>query len=264
MAPDPIHAAAGTDPIIQVTDLKKSFGQVQVLKGIDLRIARGEVTFFIGPSGGGKSTLLRCINFLETPSSGEIIFDGQRLCGAHQGRFIESGASTLRAARMKMPMVFQQFHLFAHRTVLENVIEGPVHVQRKNRDEAIDLAFGVLKDVGLAHHADHYPDQLSGGQKQRVAIARALAMQPKAILFDEPTSALDPELVAGVLDTIRTLAQTGMTLAIVTHEMGFARKLADTIHFVADGEIIESGSPDMILGSRSNGRIADFLRAVER
>ena len=251
-------------PILEVRALEKSFGAARVLKGINLRIQPGEVSFFIGPSGGGKSTLLRCINFLDMPSGGEIHFDGERLCYQDGVVFRSRPEAQLRIARRKMPMVFQQFNLFAHRTVLENVIEGPIHVQRRRRDEVISEASAILQQVGLGKRLGYYPDQLSGGQRQRVAIARALAMKPKVVLFDEPTSALDPELVAGVLDTIRTLADAGLTLAIVTHEMAFARKLADTIHFVADGVILESGTPDAILGATGSSRIADFIRAVER
>lgn len=251
-------------PILQVRGLRKSFGALQVLKGIDLQIEPGEVSFFIGPSGGGKSTLLRCINFLEIPTGGEIHFDGERLCHQHGDVFRTRSEAQLRLARRKMPMVFQQFNLFAHRTVLENVIEGPIHVQRRGRDEVIAEAGDILRQVGLHQRLGYYPDQLSGGQRQRVAIARALAMKPKVVLFDEPTSSLDPELVAGVLDTIRALADAGLTLAIVTHEMAFARKLADTIHFVCDGAILESGKPEDILGAAGNSRIASFIRAVER
>ncbi|WP_279606902.1 amino acid ABC transporter ATP-binding protein [Burkholderia anthina] len=253
-------------PIIEVRGLEKSFGNLDVLKGVDLSIRTGEINFFIGPSGGGKSTLLRCINFLDVPTGGEIRFEGESLCGHEGGSFRVKPEARLRVVRRKMPMVFQQFNLFAHRTVLENVIEGPIHVLGCARDLAIADAEAILAEVGLAQRLDHYPDQLSGGQKQRVAIARALAMKPKVVLFDEPTSALDPELVAGVLDTIRTLADAGMTLAIVTHEMSFARKLANRIHFVADGVILESGSPDVILSANhdAQGRIGHFLRAVER
>jgi ABC-type polar amino acid transport system ATPase subunit len=264
LKPETTPGAGPLAPILEVRALEKSFGAVKVLKGIDLRIQPGEVSFFIGPSGGGKSTLLRCINFLDMPSAGEIHFDGERLCHHDGAAFRTRPEAQLRIARRKMPMVFQQFNLFAHRTVLENVIEGPIHVQRRPRDEVIGEASEILQQVGLGKHLGHYPDQLSGGQRQRVAIARALAMKPKAVLFDEPTSALDPELVAGVLDTIRTLADAGLTLVIVTHEMGFARKLADTIHFIADGVILESGTPDAVLGAAGNSRIADFIRCVER
>ena len=264
MKPDQDRATLASPPIIEVRGLEKSFGAVKVLKGVDLRIQPGEVSFFIGPSGGGKSTLLRCINFLDMPTGGEIHFDGERLCHQDGATFCARPEAQLRIARRKMPMVFQQFNLFAHRTVLENVIEGPIHVQRRHREEVVSEASDILHQVGLGQRLGYYPDQLSGGQRQRVAIARALAMKPKVVLFDEPTSALDPELVAGVLDTIRTLADAGLTLAIVTHEMAFARKLADTIHFVADGAILESGTPDAILGAAGNSRIANFIRAVER
>ena len=264
MKPDLNGKANPSTSILEVRALEKSFGAVRVLKGIDLRIRPGEFSFFIGPSGGGKSTLLRFINFLDMPTGGEIHFDGERLCHQDGATFRTKPEAQLRIARRKMPMVFQQFNLFAHRTVLENVIEGPIHVQRRQRDEVISEASAILHQVGLGNRLGYYPDQLSGGQRQRVAIARALAMKPKVLMFDEPTSALDPELVAGVLDTIRTLADAGLTLAIVTHEMAFARKLADTIHFVADGVILESGSPDSILGATGNSRIADFIRAVER
>jgi ABC-type polar amino acid transport system ATPase subunit len=258
------HRPDAPGPLLIVRALEKRFGELRVLKGVDLSIMPGEVSFFIGPSGGGKSTLLRCINFLDRPSGGEISFDGTRLCHQDGNIFYVTRESQLRIARRKMPMVFQQFNLFAHRTVLENVIEGPVHVQLRHRDEVLSEACAILKEVGLGERLDYYPDQLSGGQRQRVAIARALAMKPKLVLFDEPTSALDPELVAGVLDTIRTLADAGLTLAIVTHEMAFARKLADTIHFVADGQILESGKPDAVLSERGDSRIADFIRTVER
>ena len=250
------------EPILQVRGLKKSYGALTVLKNIDLTVHQGDVTFLIGPSGGGKSTLLRCINFLARPNGGEIRFDGQRLCHDDQGHFRVAPERELRHARSEMPMVFQHFNLFAHRTVLENVIEAPVHVQRRPRAEAVAEAMETLALVGLAEKRDHYPDQLSGGQKQRVAIARALAMKPKLILFDEPTSALDPELVSGVLDTIRSLAERGMTLIVVSHEMGFARKLADRIHFVCDGVLMESGTPDEIFARPKSERLASFIRTV--
>ena len=250
------------EPILQVRGLKKSYGALTVLKNIDLTVHQGDVTFLIGPSGGGKSTLLRCINFLARPNGGEIRFDGQRLCHDDQGHFRVAPERELRHARSEMPMVFQHFNLFAHRTVLENVIEAPVHVQRRPRAEAVAEAMETLALVGLAEKRDHYPDQLSGGQKQRVAIARALAMKPKLILCDEPTSALDPELVSGVLDTIRSLAERGMTLIVVSHEMGFARKLADRIHFVCDGVLMESGTPDEIFARPKSERLANFIRTV--
>jgi ABC-type polar amino acid transport system ATPase subunit len=252
------------DPILQISGLHKAYGDTKILRGVDLTVQRGEVIFLIGPSGGGKSTLLRCINFLETPCAGEITFTGERLCHQDNQVYQQVDESRLRMARSKMPMVFQQFNLFSNRTVLENVIEGPVHVLRRSRQEAIAEARAILDKVGLSARLDYYPDQLSGGQRQRVAIARALAMKPELILFDEPTSALDPELVSGVLDTIRQLAQEGMTMIIVTHEMNFARKLADRICFVADGGILESGSPEQLLaGSAKNSRIASFIQSMQ-
>lgn len=250
------------EPILQIRGLRKSYGTLTVLRNIDFSVRPGDVTFLIGPSGGGKSTLLRCINFLAQPNGGEIRFDGQRLCHEEHGHFRVAPERDLRRARCEMPMVFQHFNLFAHRTVLENVIEAPVHVQGRSRAEAVDEAMETLAMVGLADKSDQYPDQLSGGQKQRVAIARALAMKPKLILFDEPTSALDPELVAGVLDTIRTLAERGMTLIVVSHEMGFARKLADRIHFVCDGILMESGTPEEIFSQPKSERLASFIRTV--
>ena len=229
---------------------------------MNLEVHPGEVTFLIGPSGGGKSTLMRCMNFLDVPSAGEIVFGGRRLCHEDGRVFHAAPERVLRAARSEMPMVFQHFNLFSHRTVLQNVIEGPVMVQRRRREEAVAEAEAILRRVGLGDKLGHYPDQLSGGQKQRVAIARALAMRPRLILFDEPTSALDPELVAGILDTIRSLADGGMTLIVVSHEMGFARKLADTVHFIADGTILESGPPERIFDSPANSRVTGFIRSI--
>ncbi|UVK47780.1 amino acid ABC transporter ATP-binding protein [Mesorhizobium sp. AR07] len=248
--------------MLQVSGLAKSYGAQTVLSGVDLTVHQGDVTFLIGPSGGGKSTLLRCINFLTRPNNGAIQFDGQQLCHRDASGFAVAPERVLRRARSEMPMVFQHFNLFAHRTALENVIEAPIHVQRRPRKEAMDAALETLALVGLAEKRDHYPDQLSGGQKQRVAIARALAMNPKLILFDEPTSALDPELVSGVLDTIRSLADRGMTLIVVSHEMSFAKKLANTIHFVCDGIVMESGAPSEIFGNPKSERLTNFIRTV--
>ncbi|MCA1444163.1 amino acid ABC transporter ATP-binding protein [Ensifer sp. IC4062] len=250
--------------MLRIEELHKSFGALNVLKGVSLSVRLGEVAFLIGPSGSGKSTLVRCINFLETPTAGTIKFEGETLCGMRNGAFYVAPEKKLRAARSHMPMVFQQFNLFAHKTVLQNVIEGPIQIKGSRREEAIADAMRLLGDVGLREKVDYYPDQLSGGQKQRVAIARALAMHPKVILFDEPTSALDPELVTGILDTIRGLANKGMTLIIVTHEMGFARKLADVVHFMADGHIIESGPPDQIFDRPESPRLSSFIRSILR
>jgi ABC-type histidine transport system ATPase subunit len=232
------------EPLLSVRGLQKRFGSHEVIKNIDLEVSPGSVTFLIGPSGGGKSTVLRCMNFLETPSAGEITFAGERLC------------------RAQMPMVFQHFNLFAHRTALENVIEGPILVLGRSREQAVADGRELLRRVGLLERADAYPAQLSGGQKQRVAIARAVAMEPSLILFDEPTSALDPELVAGVLDTIRTLAEENRTMVVVSHEMAFARRLADRVHFVADGVIAESGSPDEIFDAPKSERLKQFIRSI--
>jgi ABC-type polar amino acid transport system ATPase subunit len=255
-------SSPGAEPLLRVSGLSKSFGALSVLKNVDLTIQPREVTFLIGPSGGGKSTLLRCINFLETPTGGEIVFGGKRLCHDGASGFEMAPERALRAARSEMPMVFQQFNLFRHRTALQNIIEGPVIVRRKPREQAIEEARELMRRVGLAEKLDFYPDQLSGGQQQRVAIARAMAMQPRLILFDEPTSALDPELVAGILDIIRTLAEEGMTLVVVSHEMGFARKLATRIHFVAQGTIMESGTAEQIFDAPANPRLASFIRSI--
>jgi ABC-type histidine transport system ATPase subunit len=256
-------AAKVVSPLIEVRALHKTYlGGPPVLRGVDLRVAPGEVSFLIGPSGGGKSTLLRCINLLETPSSGEIWFGGHRLCHEPGGVFATAPERAIRAARVQMPMVFQQFNLFSHRTVLENIIEGPVIVKRRPRAEAVAEAHALLARVGLPNKADAYPAELSGGQKQRVAIARALAMQPRLILFDEPTSALDPELVSGVLEIIRSLAEEGRTMLVVTHEMGFARKLADRVHFVCDGVIEESGTPSEVFDAPRSARLRGFIGSI--
>jgi ABC-type polar amino acid transport system ATPase subunit len=251
-----------SEPLLSVRALRKSFGPLEVLKGVNISVHPGEVTFLIGPSGGGKSTLMRCMNFLDMPNAGEIVFDGRRLCHEDGNLFHAAPERVLREARSEMPMVFQHFNLFSHRTVLQNVIEGPVMVKGRPRAQAISEAEEILRRVGLHDKLDHYPDQLSGGQKQRVAIARALAMRPRLILFDEPTSALDPELVSGILDTIRALAEEGLTLIVVSHEMGFARKLADVIHFIADGVILESGPPERIFDNPENSRLTGFIRSI--
>jgi len=260
LAPRPAGEDGG--PVLSIRRLRKRFGSHEVLKGIDLDIPTGRVTFLIGPSGGGKSTVLRCVNFLEMPTAGDITFAGERLCHEENGKFRHAPEAVLRHARAQMPMVFQHFNLFSHRTVLENVIEGPVIVQKKPKAQAIEEARAVLKRVGLIEKCDAYPAQLSGGQKQRVAIARAVAMQPRLILFDEPTSALDPELVSGVLDTIRALAEEGRTMIVVSHEMGFARRLADRVHFVVDGVIAESGPPAQIFDAPENDRLKGFIRSI--
>lgn len=253
-----------TNSLIQVRGLRKRFGHEEILHGIDLTVEAGKVTFLIGPSGGGKSTVLRCLNFLERPTGGEVSFAGERLCGEENGQFFCAPESVLSRVRAQMPMVFQHFNLFNHKTVLENVIEGPVFVQKRDRQEAIARAEDILHQVGLRDKMHQYPGQLSGGQKQRVAIARAVAMQPKLILFDEPTSALDPELVTGILDIIRNLAEQGRTMVIVTHEMGFARHLADRIHFFCGGVIAESGTADELFKSPRTERLKSFIGSIIR
>jgi len=239
--------------MIELQDVQKSFGANRVLKGISATIKKGEVVCIIGPSGSGKSTILRCINGLESYEAGNITVDGA---------LVNNQASSIKLIRTQVSMVFQKFNLFPHRTALENVIEGPVYVKGEARQQAIARARDLLASVGLADKEDAYPPQLSGGQQQRVAIARALAMQPTAILFDEPTSALDPELVGEVLGVMRKLALSGMTMVVVTHEMGFAREVADRVLFIDDGIIVEQGPASELLNHPQHPRTKDFLRRV--
>jgi polar amino acid transport system ATP-binding protein len=239
--------------VIAIHDVRKSFGTNLVLDGISLEVTQGEVVCVIGASGSGKSTLLRCVNGLESYDSGEITVGGRR---------VDRDKRHIVAIREKVAMVFQRFNLFPHRTALENVIEGPVYVKREPRAAAVERARALLVRVGLAGKEDEYPHRLSGGQQQRVAIARALAMQPQAILFDEPTSALDPELVGEVLAVMRLLASEGLTMIIVTHEMGFAREVADRAIFIDGGKIVEQGSARAVLTSPQHERTKDFLRRV--
>ena len=239
--------------MIRITDVCKNFGPLEVLKDVSVRVEAGEVVVVIGPSGSGKSTLLRTINGLETIRSGEILVDGIS---------VHTGKKSLHAARQLTGMVFQQFNLFNHKTVLENITMGPVHVQKKTRLEAETIARELLLKVGVPEKADVYPSKLSGGQQQRVAIARALAMHPRVMLFDEPTSALDPEMIAEVLDVMKRLAQDGMTMVVVTHEMGFAREVADRVIFMADGAIVEEASPDDFFNRPQNERTRLFLSKV--
>jgi ABC-type histidine transport system ATPase subunit len=249
-------------PIISVRGLHKQFGVMPVLRGIDFDVQAGQVIFIIGSSGSGKSTFLRCLNFLEQPQAGSITFEGTPLCYQDTSGLRTLPNAQLRKYRAQMPMVFQQFNLFTHKTVLQNLIEGPVTVLRRSRAEAVAQAMQVLDRVQLTGRQGAYPGELSGGQQQRVAIARALMMNPRVILFDEPTSALDPELVAGVLETIRSLAADGMTMIIVTHEMAFARNLADQVHFMADGRIEESGDPDQIFKRPESPRLRAFIASM--
>ena len=242
-----------TEPLVRIAGVDKHFGETQVLHGIDLDVAAGEVVVVIGPSGSGKSTLCRCVNRLETISSGTIAIDGIPLPA--EGR-------ELARLRADAGMVFQSFNLFAHLTVLQNVALAPVKVRGRSKAEARDRGRRLLERVGLADKADSYPAQLSGGQQQRVAIARALAMDPKVLLFDEPTSALDPEMIQEVLDVLVELAAEGMTMIVVTHEMGFARQAADRVVFMDDGRILETASPAEFFAAPKNERAVDFLSKV--
>ncbi|MGS2614806.1 amino acid ABC transporter ATP-binding protein [Micromonospora sp. LZ34] len=239
--------------MVAVRGLQKWFGPLHVLKDVDLTVAAGEVVVVVGPSGSGKSTLCRCLNRLEVAGAGSIEIDGEPLPA--EGR-------KLARLRADVGMVFQSFNLFGHRTVLDNVTLGPVRVRRVPRAEAREQALALLDRVGIADKADHYPAQLSGGQQQRAAIARALAMRPKVLLFDEPTSALDPEMVNEVLDVMVSLAREGMTMIVVTHEMGFARRAADRVVFMDDGRIVESGTPDEFFAAPSTERARDFLSKI--
>lgn len=238
--------------MIEIKGLKKSFGSHAVLRGIDLTIHDQEVVVIIGPSGSGKSTILRCINYLETPTAGDITVDGISM----------SDSKSINDIRKEVGMVFQRFNLFPHMTVLENIILSPMKTRGESRDEATQTAIQLLQKVGLEDKKDAYPDTLSGGQQQRVAIARALAMHPKFMLFDEPTSALDPEMVREVLDVIKNLAKEGMAMAIVTHEMGFAREVADRVLFIDQGIILEQGKPDDIFLHPKEARTKEFLSKI--
>ena len=241
--------------MIEVDNLHKRFGEHEVLKGVSFRVEAGEVVCLIGPSGSGKSTALRCINGLESYDGGEIRVLGER---------VDRHSRRVHELRTQVGMVFQRFNLFPHRTALQNVMEGPLFVKRESPEVARRESMALLEKVGLAHKADAWPAQLSGGQQQRVAIARALAMKPKAILFDEPTSALDPELVGEVLGVMRTLADEGMTMIVVTHEMGFAREVADRVCFLHSGSIVEAGAAEHVLSAPRHARTQDFLRRVLR
>ena len=239
--------------MINVNNLHKYFGENEVLKGIDETINKGEVVVVIGPSGSGKSTFLRCLNLLEEPTNGEIIFEGNNITDKN---------TNINEIREKMGMVFQQFNLFPHKTVLENLTIAPINVKKKSKEDAVTKANDLLKKVGLLDKADAYPSSLSGGQKQRIAIARALAMEPDVMLFDEPTSALDPEMVGEVLNVMKELAKEGMTMIVVTHEMGFAREVGDRIIFMDGGKIVEQGTPEEIFDNPKNARTQDFLSKV--
>lgn len=238
--------------MIELKDVRKSFGKNEVLKGINLRIEKGEVVVIIGPSGSGKSTVLRTMNYLEEPTSGHVIVDNMDL----------SDKNKLNEVRTEVGMVFQNFNLFPHMTVLDNLTLAQINVRKTNKKDAEEVALKLLERVGLADKANMYPDSLSGGQKQRVAIARALAMKPKVMLFDEPTSALDPEMVREVLDVMKSLADEGMTMVIVTHEMGFAKEVADRVLFVDGGQILEDGTPAQVFDAPTSDRTKLFLSKI--
>ncbi len=252
---------ATSDKLIEIRDLKKYYnkGAIKALDGVSADIARGDVVVVIGPSGGGKSTFLRSLNLLEEPTSGQIIFEGVDIT---QKKDANGKKLDLDLHRRKMGMVFQHFNLFPHMTILQNMTLAPVQVKGVPQAEAEKKAMELLERVGLGDRAGAYPIQLSGGQKQRVAIVRALAMEPDVMLFDEPTSALDPEMVGEVLDVMRELAKSGMTMVVVTHEMGFAREVGDRILFVADGKLVEEGTPDEIFNHPKSPRLQDFLSKV--
>jgi ABC-type polar amino acid transport system ATPase subunit len=249
--------------MVDAQEINKSYGSHRVLKGVSLTVKPGEVACIIGPSGSGKSTFLRCINHLEKIDAGRIFVDGQ-IIGYREanGKLHELRESEADIQRRDIGMVFQRFNLFPHMTALENVIAGLVHVQKVDKKQAEVEGLALLERVGLGNKSSHFPSQLSGGQQQRVAIARALAMKPKLMLFDEPTSALDPELVGDVLQVMKDLASTGMTMIVVTHEMGFAREVADAVYFMDEGVVVESGSPAQVLGNPQEARTREFLSKV--
>ena len=239
--------------LIRVEDLQKSFGNIHVLRGVDIDIHRGDVMVVIGPSGSGKSTFLRCLNRLEEPTGGRILFDGEE---------ITSPNANINLHRQRMGMVFQQFNLFPHMTVLKNLTIAPMKLRGKTKEQAEELAMRMLERVGLADRADAYPSQLSGGQKQRIAIVRALCMEPDVMLFDEPTSALDPEMVGEVLEVMQELAKDGMTMVVVTHEMGFAREVGSHLLFIDEGVILEQGAPSEVFTNPQSPRLKEFLSKV--
>jgi len=240
-------------PLIETIDLKKNFNDLEVLKGISEKIYKGEVVCIIGPSGGGKSTFLRCLNMLEEPTSGEVCFEGEKL---------DPKSTNIDIHRQKIGMVFQQFNVFPHLTVVENITLAPTLEKKVPLEKAKEKAMELLKQVGLEDKANEYPRKLSGGQKQRLAIVRAMAMEPDVMLFDEPTSALDPEMVKGVLEVIKKLTDSGMTCVIVTHEMGFAREVADRVLFIDEGIVMEEGTPEEIFNNPKNSRTKEFLSQV--
>ena len=251
------------NPVVRAVDVRKSYGDFRALQGITLDVAQGEVLCVIGPSGSGKSTFLRCINQLEQINDGALWVNGELVGYRKVGnRLYELSERQVARQRLATSMVFQRFNLFPHKTALENVIEGPVQVLKRKRKDAEEEARGLLERVGLGHRCDAFPVELSGGQQQRVAIARALAMHPQLMLFDEPTSALDPELVGEVLAVMRDLAKSGMTMTVVTHELGFAREVANRVVFMDQGQVVETGTPEQVLSQPRQARTRDFISAV--
>jgi len=255
-----MSARTQANALLHLYRVEKSYGANHVLKGVDLQVNAGEVVCLIGPSGSGKTTLLRCVNHLECPTAGRVLLDGE-LIGQYtkRGHLVSLPAKELAAQRASIGMVFQHFNLFGHKTAIENIVEAPVHVKGVKRQEARRQAEELLRKVGLVEKADAYPRQLSGGQQQRIAIARALALAPKLMLFDEPTSALDPEIVGEVLDVMRSLAADGMTMLVATHEMSFARDVADRVVFMDGGVVVEEGPPGELLSAPSHERTKRFL-----
>ncbi|GAA3079456.1 amino acid ABC transporter ATP-binding protein [Rhizobium viscosum] len=255
-----MNEIATIEPLVKARNVHKSFADLEVLKGIDLDVAPGEVVVVLGPSGSGKSTFLRCINHLESINQGSIEVDGEQIgYRLHKDRLLQLSNHAIALQRRKIGMVFQQFNLYPHMTALQNIIEAPVGIHGESRKAATENALGLLERVGLSAKADSYPRQLSGGQQQRVAIARALAIKPKLMLFDEPTSALDPELVGEVLATMRDLANQGLTMIVVTHEIGFAREAADRVVFMDGGRVVEQGKPEDVIGNPQHPRTRSFL-----
>lgn len=251
-------------PLLQINNLKKSFDDLEVLSDISMSVEEGEVIAVLGPSGSGKSTLLRCATMLETMDSGDLIYDGIYAVKDEDGSAVYADKKTLQQCKGKFGLVFQSFNLFPHYSVLKNVTDAPVHVQQRDKQEVLKEARELLKKVGLQDKEDYYPWQLSGGQQQRVAIARALAMKPEILFFDEPTSALDPEITSEILKIIRELAEEKMTMIIVTHEIDFARKVADRVIFMDSGVIVEEGKPEDVIDNPSSERTKAFLQKIER
>lgn len=251
------------EPLVSIRSVRKVFGNHEVLSSVSLDVMPGEVTILLGPSGSGKSTLLRCVNHLESIDGGRIIVDGELIGYRQKGsKIYEMHPKQIAEQRKNIGMVFQKFNLFPHMTALENITEAPIGVTGKSKTDAVARAKELLDRVGMADFANHYPAQLSGGQQQRIAIARALAMDPKLMLFDEPTSALDPELVGEVLDVMRSLAAQGMTMIVVTHEIGFAKSVADKVVFMDGGVVVESGSPTQVIDTPKHQRTKNFLESV--